>query len=110
MSKQNIDELSVKIVEEFQAFWGSKSADFCISEATDVPYRMATIEFSLYNYVLVRLQIERDSAWFAQANHQVLFHLLPNSTPIGQIASRLQEVDTEVRLRIPEKFLNAKSW
>jgi hypothetical protein len=110
MDNRNIEEITESYITEFNEFWGDKVSDFVSSDSTDVPYKMLNLEFTLYNYSLVRLTLERNTVWLSDVSKGICLKLLGNSIPSNGVGRHLPQIDNEIRLRIPDKYLEAKRW
>ena len=92
---------------------GDKVKDFCISDVyDDVNNRAFSVEFTAYDYFPIRLNYERgrfgccilygertvalsnSQQWWEEADFAVFF----------------KELERELKLRIPDKFLKAHHW
>lgn len=92
---------------------GDKVKDFCISDVyDDVNNRAFSVEFTAYDYFPIRLNYERgrfgccilygertvalsnSQQWWEEADFAVFF----------------KELERELKLRIPDKFLKAHCW
>ena len=110
MENRTIEEMEDLLIDEFVKFWGNRVKDFVVSNSTDVPYRMLNIEFTLYNYILIRIILEHNSVFFSDVSKGICLNLLPIAIDVCEVSRCLKEIDSEVRLRIPDKYLRAKGW
>ncbi len=93
--------------------YGEKAGDFCILDVIDDPnYRSFSIEFTAYNYFPMRINydkgrfgcciiigergisLESSQKWWDKADFNVFF----------------RELQEQIELRIPDKFLIANGW
>ncbi len=109
MRNKNVDNLSDALVDKLISYWDEKISDIEILEATDVPFRMLTIEFSLYNYIRLRLNIEHDTVGFSAYGFGGIYSIC-DRTDLFDKDIDLEILDDSVKLRIPDKFLRAHGW
>ncbi|MDA0126447.1 hypothetical protein OH459_28145, partial [Vibrio sp. MM46] len=108
--RRDIDEIEASIVTQISDYWGSVADDFCTSESTNIPFQRFVLEFSLYRYSVVRINFERNSLFFSEVSKGISFSLLSRKVSYPDLIDTLAEIDEEVRLRIPDKYLVAKGW
>ncbi|MHA2764466.1 hypothetical protein [Vibrio harveyi] len=106
----DIDEIEASLVTQISDYWGSAADDFCTSESTNIPFQRFVLEFSLYRYSVVRVNFERNSLFFSEVSKGISFNLLSRKVSYPDLIDTLAEIDEEVRLRIPDKYLVAKGW
>ncbi len=113
MQSKNVDEMSDYIIDEMCNFFNDKVKDFVIKNLfEDSNHKSFSIEFNAYeyfpmifNYDMGRMgynicygnrmiELENSQKWWDEADIKVLF-------------SEMQE---ELELRIPDKFLQAHGW
>lgn len=108
MDDRKINEITDSYVTNIKEFWGDKVSDFVSSNETDTPYKMLELEFTLYNFSLLRLTLERNTVWVDEVSKGICLKLLPNPIQSNELEYHLAQIDSEVRLRIPSKYLKAK--
>ncbi len=105
--RMDIDEIEASLVTQISDYWGSAADDFCTSESTNIPFQRFVLEFSLYRYSVVRVNFERNSLFFSEVSKGISFSLLSRKVSYPDLIDTLAEIDEEVRLRIPDKYLVA---
>lgn len=101
-----------EIIAMLKNYFGEKIDDFAISGATDIPYTMFSIEFRLYNYFPIifnydrgrfgcaisyggnGIGLESSQKWYDEADMNIF----------------LKELEEQIELRIPDKFLIHYGW
>ena len=92
---------------------GDKVKDFCISDIyDDVNNRAFSVEFAAYDYFPIRLNYERGrfGCCISYGERTVA---LSNSQQWWEVADFdvfFKELERELKLRIPDKFLKAHHW
>ena len=92
---------------------GDKVKDFCISDIyDDVNNRAFSVEFAAYDYFPIRLNYERGrfGCCISYGERTVA---LSNSQQWWEVADFdvfFKELERELKLRIPDKFLKAHRW
>jgi hypothetical protein len=108
MDDRDIEEIEKSYILEFSKFWRENAADFVISNSTNEPHKMFDLEFTLYNFCIVRITLEHNSVWVGDVSKGVFLKLLPKSISSNDVVKHLPQIDREVKLRIPDKYLEAK--
>ncbi|ENI8077342.1 TPA: hypothetical protein GRR81_25610 [Vibrio parahaemolyticus] len=106
----DIEEIEAGLVTQISDYWGNAAENFCTSGITNIPFPMFVLEFSLYKYLLIRVTFEHNSLFFSEISRGIGFNLLSRSVSYQNLNYVLPQVDEEVRLRIPDKYLVAKGW
>ncbi|MGL1104151.1 hypothetical protein ACSTLM_08170, partial [Vibrio parahaemolyticus] len=108
--RMDIDEIEASLVTQISDYWGSAADDFCTSESTNIPFQRFVLEFSLYRYSVIRITFERNSLFFSEVSKGISFSILSRKVSYPDLFDTLAEIDEEVRLRIPDKYLVTKGW
>ena len=108
-----MDELSIGLIREVKNYFQDRVSDFCSSSGHGFPPGI-NIEFILYKYLLVEILIERNTAFIGIREGKKLISLLSTellkSDKCYLRKGVIGELDQEIRLRIPDKYLTAKGW
>lgn len=107
-SGQLVDE----IANEFETYFGDKIDTISIYNVTDTPYPMFNFRFELYNSFIIEFSYNRGAIgcginfgnYGVDVKNNIGWYDLKN---IGQFC---KELDEDIRLRIPDKFLQRKGW
>lgn len=104
------DDLEDALIERLDEYFKNAVKDYVVKESTNTPFLLLTIEMTLYNYFVVRVTIEKNTMFFSvvQSGFQLQLFKAPLSDSELNMAS--VTLDKEVRLRIPDKYLQAKGW
>ncbi|WIW70885.1 hypothetical protein [Anaerosinus gibii] len=110
------DKKSIMIADSImnilKNYFREKIDGFVISDATDIPYNMFSIEFRLYNYFPIILNYDRGSFGCAISYGEQGI-ALENSQRWYDEADMnvfVKELDEQIKLRIPDKFLDYYGW
>lgn len=103
-------ELEDAIVGNFRAHFGSEVSGFTVSDVTDIPFTQVTVQMTVFNYLVVQVFIERGGIFVSILESRVALSLLSVSLSSEALLALPAQVDEEVRLRIPDKYLRAKGW
>lgn len=104
------DDLENALIDELDNHFKDAVKDYVIKESTDTPFLQLILETTLYNYFVVRVAIEKNTIFFSivQSGFQLQLFKAPLSD--GELKAVPALLDKEVRLRIPDKYLQAKGW
>lgn len=104
------DDLEDILIDKLDKHFKNAVKDYVVKESTDTPFLQLTIEMTLYNYFVVRVRIEKNTMFFSinQSGFQLQLFQSPLSDSELNVAPSV--LDNEVRLRIPDKYLQAKGW
>lgn len=89
----------------------SAVSDYVISDKSDDPHTRLHLEATLYDFLVLDVLVERGAIFFALCESSIKIRLfnVPLSD-LGMIERAPLRLDSEVRLRIPDKYLVAKGW
>ncbi len=104
------------IIREIKEHFSDKALDFFVNRLNDEPYLDIEIEFTLYEYSIVRILVEKRTVFFTVRERNIglkLFKSTILSVPEEETAEILggvvlERLDREVKLRIPDKYLREK--
>ena len=104
------DDLEDALIDELDRHFKDAVKDYVVKESTDTPFLQLILEMTLYNYFVVRVAIEKNTMFFSivQSGFQLQLFKAPLSDEEMKVAPA--SLDKEVRLRIPDKYLQAKGW
>ncbi|RIW30385.1 hypothetical protein D3H55_16740 [Bacillus salacetis] len=105
-------EIAKSIVRKIKGYFGNKTGSFSIYDLTDDPYSMFNITFDAYNYFFVTFSYNRGSIGCSISQGQYGLEL-KNSQQWYDSADWdifLKELQDQLELRIPDKFLESTGW
>lgn len=107
MQSDNLEDL---LIDKLDKYFNGAVKDYVIKESTDTPFLQLTIEMTVYNYFVVRVTIEKNTMFFSivQSGFLLLLYRAPLSD--NDLNNAPPTLDKEIRLRIPDKYLQAKGW
>lgn len=112
MQNKNSETISYEIINRLSDYFQKRIDDFMVSEITDTPYIMFRIEFVMYKYFNVVLNYDRGSFGCSIINGN-RYLPLENSQSWYDKADMnifLKELEEQIKLRIPDKFLEFNGW
>ncbi|TGA98739.1 hypothetical protein E4665_07765 [Sporolactobacillus shoreae] len=112
MQTKNSDILSDEIIDKLSNYFSNKIDDFMVSDTTDTPYTMFKIEFVMYKFFNIVLNYDRGRFGCSIINGS-RFITLDNSQKWYDKADMdifLKELEEQLKLRIPDKFLEHYGW
>lgn len=112
LQNKNSEIISDELINILSNYFEKKIDDFMVSEITDVPHTMFRIEFSMYKYFYVVLNFDRGRFGCSIMNGN-RYLPLENSQKWYDEADMnifLKEFEQQIRLRIPDKFLEFYGW
>lgn len=110
MQSKKVDDIEDFLIEKFNKHWKNHIDGFVISESTDVPCQMLTIEFKIYQFYPIRLHLELGTISFSIIFSNTIIGVFESKFSFENIDQIIEKFDSEIRLRIPDKFLIAKGW
>lgn len=111
-----LNEFKKNVIRELKQQFSDKAIDFVVNRLNDEPHLDIEMEFTLYGYCIVGILIERRTVFFTVREGNVGLKLF-KSTLISDSGaaekarlgrSVLEQLDREVKLRIPDKYLREK--
>lgn len=112
MQNNNGKEISKSLINQLISYFQEKIDNFVVSEITDTPYTMFQIEFSMYKYFYVVLNYDRGLFGCSVMNGNRYFALESSQEWYDQADMNifLKELEQQIKLRIPDKFLEFYGW
>lgn len=104
------DNLEDVLIDKLSAHFKGAAKDYVVKESTDIPFLQLIIELTVYNYYVIRVSAEKSTIFFSilQSGYQLpLFNIQLSDSELQKAPLTLEK---EVRLRIPDKYLQAKGW
>lgn len=111
-----LNEFKKDVIREIKQYFSKKAADFVVKRIAGEPRLEIEIEFSIYGYFVIGILIEKSTIFFTIREGGIGLKLLksPLLSEPGEKAreiiglSALEQLDREIRLRIPDKYLQEK--
>lgn len=111
-----MNDLKRQLTIEIREFFGDRATGFCVNQGTGF-HPAIEISFILYNYFEIILTVERNTAFFALRENKLVISIakteLSKTPEIENLylgTDIMSNLDSEIRLRIPDKYLKAKGW
>ena len=112
MQSKGVHQISNNIVTALKEYFNDRIEGFTIYNITDIPYPMFSIRFTLYNYYKIVYNYDRGRNGFSISIGRDgigLKHSQPwfDDIDLGVLC---KELDENVRIRIPNKYLAYYNW
>lgn len=104
------DDLEDALIESLDEHFKDAVRNYVVKESTDNPFLHLIVEMTLYNYFVVRATVEKNTIFFSIVQSGFQLHLLKAPLSDSNLKTVRAALDQEVRLRIPDKYLQAKGW
>ena len=104
------DVVEDSIIEELDEYFKHAVRDFVVKESSNTPALQVTLEMTLYNYFVVRVTVEKGVVFFSIVQSGFLFKLFKLELSEENLKIAPKKLDEEIKLRIPDKYLDAKGW
>ncbi len=118
--QQKSEELEDLIINQLDNYFKDAIDCFTIEEYEKRPWAEICIRTRLYNYIPLRIMVERNEIFFSiiQAENDLtllkrdLGKFISSGYDLSSIEWEcvLKQLEQEVKLRIPDKYLKAKGW
>lgn len=109
----NYEVIEYELQTLLSNYFGDRIGSFTISGQRNKPFVALHMEFTVYNFYNIILNYERGSFGCAIRGGNNIGIALPNSQKWYEQADLdvfVKELDKEIRLRIPDKYLEHYGW
>ncbi|MEI3614488.1 hypothetical protein [Pseudogracilibacillus sp. SO30301A] len=112
MQLNKADNIAMSISKELRNYFNNRVDNISIYNTTDIPYTMFSMSFKAYDYFIIILNYDRGrfgcaidggSAGISLKNSQQWYDK-------ADMDVFLQELEQQIELRIPDKFLEYHGW
>ncbi|MEC5425164.1 hypothetical protein QGM71_16885 [Virgibacillus sp. C22-A2] len=112
MQNRGYEVIKDEIKNELKGYFKDKIGSFSIYEQTDTPYTMFSMQFTMYNYFNIVLNYDRGAFGCAIINGEVGISLKSSQKwyDKADMTIFLKELEQQIELRIPDKFLEFHGW
>lgn len=112
MQKNNADKTAKDMIKTGKLIFGEKIQNIVLSNVTDEPYKMFSIKFTIYNYFVLVCNYDRGHFGCNIAFGKDAITLRSNIEwdDDCDFIKFWNEIDEQIRLRIPDKYLKANNW
>lgn len=104
------DQLEDLIINKLDNYFNKAIKDYFIKESTDLPSLQLVMEMNIYNYYVIRITVEKGILFASIVESGFLMDLFKFQISEETLEDLAQNLDSEIRLRIPDKYLIAKGW
>lgn len=112
MQNKGYDVISRQLTLEIRKYFKDKVGTFALMNCTDTPYTEFRMEFQMYKYVNVVLIYDRGSIGCSIPSGTVMIPLDNSQQWYDKFDMQqfLRELEIQLELRIPDKFLEYYGW
>ena len=112
MLKNNANETVKELIKTAKVIFNEKIANIVLLEVTDEPYPMFSLKFVAYNYFVIRCNYDRGhfGCNIVSGNEAIPIPCKIEWADNCNYSLFWKEIDEQIRLRIPDKFLIANGW
>lgn len=104
------DDLEDALIKKLSEHFKEAAKDYVVKDSTETPFLQLTIEMTLFNYFVVRVMVEKNTVFFSIVQSGVQLPLFKSELSDSGLDAAPSVLDSEIRLRIPDKYLRAKGW
>ncbi|MEN6411612.1 MAG: hypothetical protein ABFC84_02475 [Veillonellales bacterium] len=110
--QNNAEDIAIDIINKLKNYFGSRFEGFSVCSITDEPYKMFSIKFTAYNYFSIILNYDRGSFGCSISNGGEGIALKSNQNWYDKADMNIffKELEQQIELRIPDKFLEFYGW
>lgn len=109
LQNKGYEYISNELMDFMSKYFNNKIGTFIITYQTDKPHTEFSFNFTIYNYFVIKLNYDR-----GRFGCSIIFGEAGLSIDISQkwydqadLRTFCKELDDQVRLRIPDKYLNS---
>ena len=112
MQNSNAEEIAINFINRLKSHFGSRVDEFSIYSITDDPYTMFSIKFTAYSYFSIIFNYDRGSFGCCISNGGDGISLKSSQQWYDKADMNifLKEIEQQIELRIPDKFLKFYGW
>ncbi|MFX3617451.1 MAG: hypothetical protein ACE3JK_07975 [Sporolactobacillus sp.] len=112
MQKNNAKDTARKFIETARSYFGNKAQEFSLFSANDEPYKMFSLKFRAYNFYVVILNYDRGhfGCCISFGSDAITLDNAIEWEDNADLHDFWISIDEQLRLRIPDKFLEANNW
>lgn len=111
--KDSVNEIAKEVIKSAKDVFGNKIDDIMLFNVMEAPaYRSFSVKFALYNYYVLRFNYDRGhfGCCIIFGEYSISVSSTMEWAQKSDFNEYWKEIDKQVRLRIPDKFLEANGW
>ena len=112
MQKNKANETAKDVIKVAKSYFKDRINNITLFNVTDEPYKMFSIKFKIYDYFVIIYNYDR-----GHFGCGIVFGedsiMLPSNVEWDDgcdFEAFWKEIDEQIRLRIPDKYLQARGW
>ena len=112
MQKNNANETAKELIKIAKSIFKERMTNISLFEVTDEPYQMFSIKFDAYNYFVIRCNYDRGhfGCTIVSGDYAITLPCKIEWDDNCDYNAFWDEIDKQIRLRIPDKFLMSNGW
>ena len=112
MQKNKANETAKDIIKTAKAVFDERINGITLFNVTDEPYKMFSIKFKMYNYFILICNYDRGhfGCSIVYGEDSIALPSKVEWDDFCDFQEFWKEIDEQVRLRIPDKYLQAHGW
>lgn len=112
MQRSNSNEIARDIIRAAKQMFGERINNITLFNVTDEPYKMFSIKCTVYNYFVLVFNYDRGhfGCNIAYGNDAIALSNGIEWDNGSDFAMFWKKIDEQIRLRIPDKYLQAHGW
>lgn len=112
LQSKSSESLSDEIIELLSAHFGEKVGSFSVYNMMDTPHIEFNITFDLYNFFIITFTYDRGrfGCNISQGKYGLSLENSQKSYDKADMNIFLRELEQQVKLRIPDKYLAYYGW
>lgn len=112
MQSKGYEIIKTELKDALKRHFGDAIEDFMMSAYTDTPHVMFRLEFTVYRFFNVVLEYDRGRFGCCIPSGNIMISLLNSQKWYGEadLEKYCEELDEQIRLRIPDKYLIFNNW
>ncbi|WP_060681095.1 hypothetical protein [Virgibacillus halodenitrificans] len=112
MEKNNARDTAREFIKTAKKYFNNKIDGFTLYSVTDEPYKMFSIKFCVYNFYVVILNYKRGhfGCAISYGDDAISLNTRNEWEDNSDLIEFWSDIDKQLKLRIPDKFLDANGW
>ena len=112
MEKNSAKESAREFIETAKKYFGNRVQGFSLYSVTDEPYKMFSLKFHAYEFYVVILNYDRGhfGCYISFGTDAIALESNKEWDDNGDLFDFWADIDEQLKLRIPDKYLIAKGW
>lgn len=106
----NSDTCERILIEGLKSYFASSANGLLVKAASNQPFLQIEVELILYNFMRISIFVEKHTIFYSISQSGAQLPLFKIELDKKLFIDSLPDLEKEVRLRIPDKYLKAKGY